>query len=46
MDADAIEKAFELFDKNQDGVISRTEIEELVANLGGDCNNPNVKVRL
>ena len=39
-----VEKAFNVFDKDQDGKITRTEIEELVANLGGDIKNPNFQV--
>ena len=36
-----VEQAFNVFDKDQDGKITRAEIEELVANLGGDISNQN-----
>ena len=41
-----VEHAFNVFDKDQDGKITRTEIEELVANLGGDIENPNFQVKV
>ena len=43
LDSEVLE-AFKLFDKDQDGTITRDEIEELVKNLGGDISNPTIKV--
>ena len=43
LDSEVLE-AFKLFDKDQDGTITRDEIEGLVKNLGGDSSNPIIKV--
>ena len=43
LDAEVLE-AFKLFDKDQDGIITKDEIEGLVKNLGGDTTNPIIKV--
>ena len=43
LDAEVLE-AFKLFDKDQDGIITKDEIEGLVKNLNGDTTNPIIKV--
>ena len=41
--ASEIQEAFEIFDKDNDGKITKTEITELVTKLGGDIKNPNIQ---
>merc|ERR1712156_459739 len=38
-----VREAFNLFDKDGDGKITRVEIEELVQNLGGDTSCPHLQ---
>ena len=38
-----IEEAFKVFDKDNDGKITKIEIMELVTKLGGDISNPHVQ---
>jgi calmodulin len=35
--------AFQLFDKDQDGVISRKELKEMFISLGHDCTDDDIK---
>jgi Ca2+-binding EF-hand superfamily protein len=38
-----LKTAFQLFDKDQDGVISRKELKEMFINLGHDCTDDDIK---
>lgn len=38
-----LKTAFQLFDKDQDGVISRRELKEMFINLGHDCTDDDIK---
>nr|ACO11578.1 Calmodulin [Caligus rogercresseyi] len=42
LDAELLE-AFKLFDKDNDGRITKDEISDLISSLGGDSNCPHVK---
>lgn len=42
---DEVRDAFDLFDKDGDGRITRDEITDLIHSMGGDAKCPHVQVR-